>query len=226
MARKISMAISGGVFMPPVYRLFLDASALASEEHPIDFPYLETVVFPMHSPRHSRLIFLIGARASGKSTLGRLLAENLQLAFVDTEQHIRAADGLEVDEIVARSGWPAFRTRESAALRECAQPRTVAATGGGMVLDPHNREFMRAAGTVFFLDVPAQILASRLAQDPWTARRPSLTGLPPTEEVAQVLAERDPLYRAAAHHIIHADRPLPELVRELSNIISQNGSTP
>jgi len=178
----------------------------------------------MLSQKHPFLIFLIGARASGKSTLGRLLAEELHLAFVDTDQYIRAAGGLEVDEIVAQSGWPVFRAQESAALRECAQPHTVVATGGGMVLDPHNREFMRATGTVFYLDVPARILASRLAADPRTAGRPSLTGRPPAEEIAQVLAEREPLYRAAAHRIIPADRPLPELVRELSTL--QNGSMP
>ena len=89
----------------------------------------------MPLPRHPWLAFLIGARASGKSTLGRLLAERLALAFIDTDLHIRAVSGLEVDEIVARGGWPAFRARESALLRECACPRTVVATGGGMVLD-------------------------------------------------------------------------------------------
>ena len=175
--------------------------------------------------KHPLLIFLIGARACGKSTLGHLLAKKLQLAFVDTDRHIRAASGLEVDAFVARSGWPAFRARESATLRECARPRTVVATGGGMVLDPRNCEFMRATGTVFFLNVPAQRLASRLTENPRTAQRPSLTGLPPAEEIAQVLAEREPIYRAVAHHIIHAAKPLPELARELANIISQNGST-
>ena len=176
--------------------------------------------------RQPFLIFLIGARASGKSTLGSLLAEALQLAFADTDRHIRAASGLEVDALVARSGWPAFRVRESAALRECARPHTVVATGGGMVLDPGNREFMRTTGTVLFLDVPAQLLASRLAGDPRTVQRPSLTGLPPAEEIARVLAERISLYRATAHHIINAARPVSELVRDLSKRISQSGSIP
>jgi shikimate kinase len=169
--------------------------------------------------KHSGLIFLIGARAGGKSSVGRLLAEKLERAFMDTDQHIRDACGLEVDEIVARSGWPAFRARESAALRECARPRTVVATGGGMVLDPHNREFMRAAGVVFFLEVPAQLLSSRLTENPHATRRPSLTGLPPAEEIARVLAEREPTYRATAHHIVDAARPLPDLVRELKEFI-------
>ena len=176
--------------------------------------------------KHPFLIFLIGARASGKSTLGRLLAEKLACAFIDTDQYIRTADGLEVDEMVARSGWPAFRARESALLRECARPRTVVATGGGMVLDPRNCDFMRATGTVFFLDAPAQLLASRLAEDPLTQQRPSLTGLPSDEEMPRILAERDPMYRAAAHHTINAARPLHELVRKLANMIMQPGRTP
>jgi len=175
--------------------------------------------------KHPFLIFLIGARASGKSTLGRLLAEKLACAFIDTDLHIHTASGLEVDEIVTRSGWPAFRAMESAALRECARPRTVVATGGGMVLDPRNCEFMRATGTVFFLDAPAQLLSSRLAEDPRTTQRPSLTGLPPAKEITRVLAERDPIYRATAHHIINAAESLPELVRKLSNCIFQTGET-
>ena len=184
------------------------------------------VLFHMLLQKHPFLVFLIGARASGKSTLGRLLAEKLQLAFADTDQHIRAASGLEVDEIVARNGWPAFRVQESAVLRECALPYTVVATGGGMVLDPDNRAFMRATGTVFFLDAPARLLSSRLAKSLQATWRPSLTGLPPAEEIALVLAEREPIYRTTAHHIINAVRPLPKLVRELANLISPSGSIP
>jgi len=175
--------------------------------------------------KHPFLIFLIGARASGKSTLGRLLAEKLAFAFIDTDQHILTAGDLEVDEIVARSGWPAFRAMENAVLRECARPRTVVATGGGMVLDPRNCEFMRATGTVFFLDASAQLLSSRLAEDPRATQRPSLTGLPPAKEITSVLAEREPIYRATAHYTINAAEPLPELVRELSNLILQTGGT-
>ena len=172
------------------------------------------------------LIFLIGARASGKSSLGSLLAEKLELAFIDTDQQIRITCGFNVDELVTRDGWPAFRARESAVLRECAAANTVVATGGGMVLDPRNCEFMRATGTVFFLDAPARILASRLMENPRTDQRPSLTGRPPAEEITLVLAEREPLYRGAAHHIVNAAQPLPKLARELSSLILQTGSMP
>jgi shikimate kinase len=169
--------------------------------------------------RQALLIFLIGARASGKSTLGRLVAERLGLAFVDADQAMHDSDGLEVDAFVARSGWPAFRARESAILRECARPRTVVATGGGVVLDPGNCAFMRATGMVFFLDAPASLLALRLAEDAGAARRPSLTGLPIAEEAAQILAERESIYRAAAHHVVNAALPLAELARELSELV-------
>jgi len=171
--------------------------------------------------KHPFLIFLIGARASGKTTLGRLLATKLAFAFVDTDQQIRIASGLEVDEMVAQSGWSAFRAQESAILRECAAPHTVVATGGGMVLDPSNREFMRLTGTVVFLDVPARVLSLRLAKNPRAYQRPSLTGLPPDEEIVHVLADREPIYRGAAHHTINGNRPLPELAQELSARILQ-----
>ena len=175
--------------------------------------------------KHPFLVFLIGARASGKSILGSLLAEELGLAFMDTDQQLRIACGLSVDELVARDGWSGFRARESEILRECAGARTVVATGGGMVLDPRNCEFMRATGTVVFLEAPAQLLSSRLAENPRTRQRPSLTGLPPAEEIAHVLAEREPIYRAAAHHIVDATRPFSELIQELSIIIIQTGRT-
>lgn len=73
-----------------------------------------------------------------------------------------------------------------------------------MVLDPENRRFMRAQGTVFYLAAPAEALARRLARDPLAEQRPSLTGLGIAEEMQLVLDERRPLYEDAAHHILDA----------------------
>ena len=96
-------------------------------------------------------IFLVGARAAGKTTVGLELARLLDCAFVDTDRHLRERLGRSVAEVVSAEGWPGFRVRESAALREVAAQHArggaVIATGGGMVLDPENRRFMRAQGT-------------------------------------------------------------------------------
>ncbi len=154
------------------------------------------------------VIFLVGARAAGKTTVGLELARLLDCPFTDTDQHLRERLGRTVAEVVAAEGWPGFRARESTALREVAAPRgdgdMVVATGGGMVLNPENRRFMREHGTVFYLAAPAEALARRLARDPLAAQRPSLTGLDVVEEMRQVLAERRPLYEEAAHHILDA----------------------
>lgn len=157
------------------------------------------------------VIFLVGARAAGKTTVGMELARLLDCPFTDTDQHLRQSLGRSVAEVVAAEGWPGFRARESAALREVTGwPRSghlVVATGGGMVLAPENRRFMRERGTVFYLAAPVEALARRLARDPLAAQRPSLTGLDMIGEVRQVLAERRPLYEEAAHHILDATAP-------------------
>ncbi len=154
--------------------------------------------------RFNRTIFLVGARAAGKTTVGRHLARELAADFVDTDQYMSEVHRITVAEIVASEGWEGFRRRESAALREVTEPGRVIATGGGMVLAELNRTFMRENGLVFYLSAPAEVLGARLAADPQAAQRPSLTGKSAVEEVAQVLAEREALYREAAHHVINA----------------------
>ena len=149
-------------------------------------------------------VFLVGPRCCGKTTVAGLLARRLGFAGLDTDVLLAAKAGMDVPAIVAREGWSGFRRRESLALEEAAMPGTVVATGGGMVLLPENRAFMRAAGVVVYLRAPAQVLAARLAGDGGAARRPSLTGEDPQAEMASVLAEREPLYRESAHYCVDA----------------------
>ncbi len=170
-------------------------------------------------------VFLIGPRSSGKSTVGRLLANRLEYSFVDMDDYVCAVSGREVRDIVADEGWPAFRLKESAALRECAAPNTVVSTGGGIVLDPENTVFMRQTGIVVYLEVPAELLRARLLADPAPLRRPSLTGLSPSEEIAQILADRVPMYRSAAHFTIDAARSPSVLVREIAAFILQRAGS-
>ena len=133
-------------------------------------------------------IYLVGPRAAGKTTFGRALARRLGRAYVDTDVHLNETTGESVADIVAREGWEGFRRRESAALRETTAPDTVVATGGGMVLDPENRRFMRDHGIVLYLRAPASVLAARLSASPNAAQRPSLTGKSIIEEISEVLA--------------------------------------
>ncbi|SDF41328.1 shikimate kinase AroL [Desulfovibrio legallii] len=169
------------------------------------------------------LVFLVGARASGKTTVGRVLARRLGLPFVDTDAAVAASTGKTVAEIVAAEGWPGFRRRESAALRAAAAAHpggVVVATGGGMVLAAENRAYMRAQGVVLYLEAPAALLAARLACDPQAAQRPSLTGLDAAQEAARVLAERAPLYAAAAHHRLDAALPPEQICAAVADLIA------
>lgn len=164
------------------------------------------------------ILFLVGARASGKTTIGKALARSLGLPFADTDQHLLQGAGLTVEQIVAAEGWPGFRKRESLALREVADAHPagcVVSTGGGMVLAGENRQLMQQRGMVVFLDAPAQTLAERLSRNPINNQRPSLTGKGLIEEIGQILDERRRLYEEAAHHSVDASRPMAAVCREI-----------
>jgi shikimate kinase len=115
---------------------------------------------------------------------------------------------------------------ESAALRAVGAGRDlVVATGGGVVLAAPNRTFMREQGLVFYLSAPAEILAARLADAPEIGQRPSLTGRPAAAEVAQVLAEREALYRQAAHQIVDAAAPPDRVAADILNRLALPAET-
>ena len=165
-------------------------------------------------------IFLIGARASGKTTFGRVLAEALHCNFVDTDVYMQNKWGETVADVVAREGWEGFRNREETVLHEVACPDTVIATGGGMVLRPANRLFMRENGTVFYLYARPEVLAARLEAAPNAGQRPSLTGKPIVEEVAAVLTEREPLYRETASYVLNAEGTLQDALAEVKKLLA------
>lgn len=157
-------------------------------------------------------IYLIGARASGKTTLGRKLAAALKRPFVDTDRRIRLATGKTVAELVEAGGWEAFRQAEADALGEVAVfSGQVVSCGGGLVLRQENREVLEK-GIVLYLQAPAEVLAERLLRNPENAQRPSLTGQSIADEMRQVLAERAPLYEGLARITLQADAPLEQLV--------------
>lgn len=159
-----------------------------------------------------RNIYLIGARASGKTTLGRKLAARLKRPFVDTDQRVRLRSGRTVAELVDAGGWEAFREAESLALAEVAVfTGQVVSCGGGIVLRQENRDLL-ATGIVLYLKAGAEALAERLLRNPLEAQRPTLTGGGVADEVRQVLAERGAIYLSCAHAVLPAETPLPQLV--------------
>ncbi|KNC95353.1 shikimate kinase AroL [Trabulsiella odontotermitis] len=160
-------------------------------------------------------IFLIGARGCGKTTVGEALTRACGFAFIDTDQALQAKAQRSIAEIVEDEGWSAFRARETATLQSVTQPATVIATGGGIILSPINCDFMRNNGVVIYLNAPVSVLAERLEAFPEEAQRPTLTGKPISEEVHEVLAQRDALYRQTAHHVVDASGSPEQVVREI-----------
>lgn len=171
------------------------------------------------------LIFLVGPRACGKTTVGRQLAALRRVPFTDTDALIQEREQRSIADIVAEEGWPVFRRLESEALKEAARrcgypdaPRGVIATGGGMVLAEENRRFLRHAGETVFLQAPAATLTARLTRRALPSQRPSLTGGDTAREAAAVLAERLPLYKSSARHWVDATLPIHDLCALLQRL--------
>ena len=168
------------------------------------------------------VIFLVGGRGSGKTTVGRALARARSCAFIDLDACLCERAGMSVAEIVAAEGWDGFRARERAALGEAlaqAGKDAVIATGGGIVLAKENRELLRSSGLVFWLSVSPELAVERLCASPLPEQRPSLTGQDMTAEVRQVLQERAPLYAQCAHHKLDAAKEIDELCRIILNLL-------
>jgi shikimate kinase len=165
----------------------------------------------------SRLIFLIGPRATGKTTVARLLAERLGWGWVDADETLERRCGKSIRTIFAEEGEEGFRDKEAGLLEEFCRLRDhVVATGGGVVLREANRKRLREAGHVVWLTAPPVVLWGRSQQDPATVdRRPALTvgGL---EEVEAVLRQRHPRYEACAHAAVETgDRSPAEVVEAI-----------
>lgn len=159
-------------------------------------------------------VVLVGLRASGKTTVGRLLAERLACLFVDTDDLVEASIGMSIADFVAEQGWSAFRAAEEAAVeRACTLPGKVVATGGGAVLSEKNRALWNRQAVVLYLAADIPLLLARLG-DTLDSRRPALSALPLEEELVVCLREREPLYMAVMDHMLQACRTPEQLVED------------
>lgn len=142
----------------------------------------------------------MGYRGSGKTTIGRRLADQLWQSFVDVDDLIVKSAGKSIKEIFEHNGEDAFRDLEEKAVKEAiGMSEHVVALGGGSVLRQANRDAIKASGRkVIYLHCTPTELHKRISADPQTAAmRPSLTHLGGSvEEIEKLLAEREPLYRA------------------------------
>ncbi|MCK5681582.1 shikimate kinase [bacterium] len=151
---------------------------------------------------------LVGYRCSGKSSVGRKLADTLQLPFVDADIVFVEQTEMTITEFVAKFGWHKFRCIESEILNTlCLKESIVLATGGGVVLDPGNCKLLHESGICFWLRVVKETVFSRLKADSMsTGQRPALSSLNLADEISAGFKEREPFYREIADHTISADK--------------------
>ena len=142
-------------------------------------------------------VILTGLRGTGKSSVGKVLAQRLNFAFVDTDTRIEDLAGCRIAAIVAQHGWEHFRALERQVVTQvAATDRHVVATGGGTLIDAENTRLLKTRGVVVLLVCDLSILQRRLALD---SNRPSLTGQSSaTVELAQVWEARRERYHAVA----------------------------
>ena len=170
------------------------------------------------------VITLIGYRGSGKSSIAPRLAKRLEWSWIDSDRVVEQRAGCSIRQIFETEGESGFRKRESEVLAELLQlDRLVLASGGGAILSEENRVRMKTAGPVVWLHISVEALTKRLNRDKsGTENRPSLTGRSIGDEVAEVMAIREPLYRECASIIVDAEREWPEQVaRRIARQIDQ-----
>ena len=145
-------------------------------------------------------LILIGYRGSGKSAVGRRLADRLKMKFVDTDDLIEERQGIAITDIVKSRGWGHFRKLENNVIEEISKKdHLIIAPGGGAVLDADNVKALRRNGTMIWLKADRQILLKRINQDQGTdTRRPALTGKGTAEEIKEVMSLREPIYERAS----------------------------
>jgi len=158
-------------------------------------------------------IVLIGYRGTGKSVVGKLVAERLQMKCIAMDARIIEKAGMTIPDIVAKHDWATFRDMESEVARELARlDNIIIDTGGGVIERPENIEALQTNAAIVWLKASAGVIVSRIKGG---SQRPSLTGKKSfTAEVAEVLELRTPKYMRAAQYEIDTDGFTPAQVAE------------
>jgi shikimate kinase len=157
-----------------------------------------------NKPRNSGNIFLVGMMGAGKTTIAKLVGGLLEKAVYDCDREIQKRTGVSIPLIFEIEGEHGFRKRETEMLAELVKSRNIVlATGGGAVLSRENREMLRCNGTVVYLRATIDDLWRRTRQD---KNRPLLQTPDPRMKLAELYAQRDPLYRETAHIIVESGK--------------------
>ena len=169
-------------------------------------------------------IILVGPMGSGKSAVGRLLAQRLGLTLVDSDAEIEARTGVDISYIFEREGEAGFRVREAEVIDEITQREgLLVATGGGAVLDPQTRERLRDRGCVVYLRTSVD---QQLARTRRNSLRPLLMNPDPRGTLERLMQQRAALYEDVADVTVDTDgrkvsTVVGEILRQIESARSQ-----
>ncbi|MBE0483155.1 MAG: shikimate kinase AroK [Bacterioplanes sp.] len=160
--------------------------------------------------KRKQSVFLVGPMGAGKSTIGRMLSNELKLEFFDSDKVIEERCGANIPWIFDMEGESGFREREEQAIDELTQrDDIVLATGGGVVMRESNRQHLSSRGIVVYLRTSVEQQIIRTAKD---KNRPLLQAENPQKILADLFAIRDPLYLSIADIVIETDQRNPKWV--------------
>jgi len=158
-------------------------------------------------------IILIGYRGTGKSEVGGILAAKLNMQCVSMDAAIVGKAAMSIPQFVEKNGWETFRDLETVVAREMAQlDNTIVDCGGGVIERSENIEALKENGLVFWLKASVPVIVSRIESG---TERPALVeGKTFTEEVAEVLERRTPMYDSSSQYTIDTDTRTPAQVAD------------
>lgn len=164
-------------------------------------------------------IVLTGFMGTGKSSVGRWLARELNVKFVDTDDLIEKAAGMSINEIFAESGEAYFRRLESKVINEVSSKTDmVIATGGGAIVNPLNLDALRRNGVIICLTASIDAIISRIGD---RDERPLIAKGDKREAISNLLRIREPFYKKADFIVDTTAKGVKEVVEEILKAVSR-----
>ena len=163
-------------------------------------------------------IFIVGSMGSGKTSIGKILAKNNHLSFLDTDHEIIRRCGYSIPDIFEKFGEEYFRELETEQLKEmCGMKDHVVSTGGGIILQKQNIELIKDLGIVIFLDISINSQIDRVKN---RKNRPLINDNNLKDNLLSLKKTRDPVYKKISNYIIDvSEKERGQIVTEIQEII-------